>query len=102
MAFQFHFHSDPVLGGRWRVADPGGLVTSWKALPENGLLRVVGEERGGTMDVNPVVGVACPSLVVRLDQRNLVACDCEGEVVRGERRGGWEAEAEDEGSMGIS
>lgn len=63
----------------------------------------VGEERGGAMDVNPVVGVACPSVEVRLDQRNLVACDCvQGEVVRGERRGGWEAAVEDEGSTGIS
>lgn len=55
------------------------------------------------MEVNPVVGVFCPSLELRLDQRNLVACDCVPGDVRGERRGGWGVEVEaDKGSTGMS
>ena len=58
------------------------------------------------MDMNPVLGVVCPSLVEegwRLDHRNRVACDCvPGEEVRGERRGTRvtvvEEEEEEEGS----
>ena len=90
------------LGGLWRGADPGGLVTNWKALPSDSLLMVaVGEERG-TIEMKPVVGVAWPSPPpppppraaeekgVRFDQRKRVAGEqrCEpGEVVRGETRG---------------
>lgn len=80
------------LGGLLRGADPGGLVTNWNALPEDGLLRV-GDERGA-IEMNPGVGVAWLSVPpppgttvgVRLDQINLVAGDlCEpGDVVSGE------------------
>ena len=93
------------LGGLWRGAEPGGLVTSWKALPEDGLVRAEGDWRGGAMEVNPAAGGAWPSPPDRFDQRNRVAWEC-GPVlgeVRGERRepGGGE-EDERTSRLGMS
>lgn len=88
------------LGGRARGADPGGLVTNWKALPEEGFVREVGDIRGA-IDTNPIVGMASPPdcTETRFDQRNLVAPPPVG-VANGE-----EAEppmTEDCSPMGIS
>ena len=51
-----------------------GLVTNWKALPEEGLEREVGEGRGA-IETNPKLGVVSMPKVAepRFDQRNLVA-----------------------------
>ena len=48
------------------------------------------------MDVNPELASVCPSPDGRLDQRNLVACECVPGEVSGERRGAWEGEEEEE------
>jgi hypothetical protein len=77
------------LGGRARGADPGGLVTNWKALPEEDLEREVGDA-SGTIDTNPKLGMASlpePGTTARLDQRNLVATPPGGVADNGEEVG---------------
>ena len=64
-------------------------MTNWKALPDEGLLKEVGEGRGGAMEVNPVEGELCWSAELRLDQRKRAGWERVPETpgeVRGERR----------------
>ena len=62
------------LGGLASGAVPGGVVTNWKALPDDGFVSNVGDVRG-IIDINPAVGVVSPPewAGIRLDHRNLVA-----------------------------